>query len=260
MTRVADDETMDTKQAREREFHNAVFTDGRRGGPAIASGAYAILHDSRIFYEGFIKTHAPGARMLEFGCGASAMASTFGASAAQVFGIDISDVAVQQASDRAAAAGLNATYRVMDAEALNFPDRSFDLICSAAILHHLDLNKAYAEIARTLTPGGHAIFMEPLAYNPVINLYRRMTPNLRTPDEHPLRLEDLELASTYFDGVEVRYYSLATLLAIPLRGRRGFLPTLFGLERLDRTLFRAVPWLRKYAWQVVIVLSRPKRA
>ena len=257
---MAHPETMDSKQARERDFHNAAFADGRRAEAAGAGGAYAILHDSRIFYEGFIKSHAPGARMLEFGCGASAMASAFGAAAAEVVGIDISDVAVSQAAERAAAAGLNATYRVMDAERLEFPDRSFDLICSTAILHHLDLRKAYAEIARTLTPGGHAIFMEPLAYNPAINLYRRMTPSLRTPDEHPLTLEDLDLASTFFDGVDVRYFSLTTLLAIPLRRRPGFLRTLFALERLDGALFRLMPWLRRYAWQVVIVLSRPKSA
>ena len=260
MRPVAYEETLDSKQAREREFHNAAFSDGRRAHAAGAGGAYSILHDSRLFYEGFIKVHAPGARMLEFGCGASAMASMFGASAAQVVGIDISDVAVAQATERAAASGLKATYRVMDAEALEFPDRSFDLICSTAILHHLDLRKAYAQIARTLTPGGHAIFMEPLAYNPVINLYRRLTPSLRTPDEHPLRMEDLKLASEFFDGVEVRYFSLLTLLAIPARHRSGFLRLLFALERMDHALFRTIPWLRRYAWQVVIVLSRPKHA
>ena len=100
--------------------------------------------------------------------------------------------------------------------------------------------------------------MEPLAYNPAINLYRRLTPHLRTPDEHPLRLADLELAKTYFGAVEVRYFALTTLAAIPLRGRPGFLPLLFGLERLDRILFRSAHWLRRYAWHVVIVLSRPK--
>lgn len=248
--------TMADKQARERDFHNAAFSDNRRAG---AAGAYAILHDSRIFYEGFIRNHAPGARMLEFGCGAAAMGSLFGASAAEVVGIDISDVAVAEACRRAANSGLRATYLVMDAEALQFPARSFDLICSAAILHHLDLRKAYAEIARTLTPDGHAIFMEPLAYNPAINLYRRLTPHLRTPDEHPLTTEDLDLAKEYFDGVEVRYYSLATLFALPFRRfKHAFMRILLGLERLDRGLFRVLPWTRKYAWQVVIVLSRPK--
>jgi SAM-dependent methyltransferase len=248
---------MNDKQARERDFHNAAFSDHRRAG---AAGAYAILHDSRIFYEGFIRAHAPGARMLEFGCGAAAMGSLFGASAAEVVGIDISDVAVAEAARRAAASGLRATYHVMDAEALQFPAGSFDLICSAAILHHLDLRKAYAEIARTLTPDGHAIFMEPLAYNPAINLFRRLTPHLRTPDEHPLRIEDLDLAREYFDDVEVRYYALATLFALPFRRfKRNFMRILLGLERLDRGLFRVMPWIRKYAWHVVIVLSQPKR-
>ena len=257
----ATERTFDSKQEREREFHNAAFSDGRRSQAAAVSGAYAIIHDSRLFYEGFIRAHAPGVRMLEFGCGASAMASTFGAAAAKVVGIDISDVAVQRAAEVAAANGFKATYQVMDAESLQFPDHSFDLICSTAILHHLDLRKAYGEIARTLAPGGHAIFMEPLDYNPIINLYRRLTPNLRTPDEHPLRIEDLELARQFFDSVEVRYFTLTTLLAIPLfKSKWIFRRLLFSLERFDHRLFRLMPWLRRYAWQVVVVLSRPKHA
>jgi SAM-dependent methyltransferase len=250
-------DTMESKQAREREFHNAAFSDNRRDSVA---GAYAILHDSRIFYESFIREHAVGARLLEFGCGKTAMASRLGGDAREIVGIDISDVAVKEAADRAAAAGLPANYRVMDAERLEFPDGSFDLICSAAILHHLDLNKAYSEIARTLKPQGHAIFMEPLAYNPAINLYRRMTPDMRTPDEHPLTLADLALAKTYFNHVEVRYFALATLFAIPFRNVRGFFPKLLhGLEAVDRGLFRFVPFMRRYAWHVVIVLGQPKK-
>jgi SAM-dependent methyltransferase len=250
-------DTLESKQAREREFHNAAFSDNRRDSVA---GAYAILHDSRIFYETFIREHAVNARLLEFGCGKTAMASRLGGAAREIVGIDISDVAVKEAADRAAAAGLPASYHVMDAERLEFPEGSFDLICSAAILHHLDLNKAYSEIARTLKPTGHAIFMEPLAYNPAINLYRRMTPEMRTPDEHPLTLADLELARTYFDHVEVRYFALATLLAIPFRSTgRFFGKLLYKLEAVDRGLFRFVPFLRRYAWHVVIVLGQPKK-
>jgi SAM-dependent methyltransferase len=250
-------DTMESKQAREREFHNAAFSDNRRDSVA---GAYAILHDSRIFYESFIREHARGARLLEFGCGKTAMGSRLGGDAREIVGIDISDVAVKEAADRATASGLPAHYQVMDAERLEFPDGSFDLICSAAILHHLDLNKAYSEIARTLKPGGHAIFMEPLAYNPVINLYRRLTPDMRTPDEHPLTMADLKLANTYFDYVDVRYFSLATLAAIPFRNVRWLFGRLLnGLEAVDRGLFKLIPFTRRYAWQVVIVLGAPKR-
>lgn len=247
---------MGTKQERERAFHNAAFSDHRRTRGVV--NAYSILHDSRKFYEGFIRSHAKGARLLEFGCGATAMGSSFGDTAEEIVGIDISDVAVQQATEAAARSGLKATYRVMDAEALEFPDRSFDLICSAAILHHLDLRRAFGEIARTLRPDGHAIFMEPLGHNPFINLYRRMTPTMRTPDEHPLLVADLDLAQEYFGHVDVRYFMLTTLLAIPLRKRRLFMPTLLRLEALDRFLFTRAPWVKKYAWQVIIVLSQPR--
>lgn len=256
MSMSATSPPVESKQERERSFHNAAFSDRRRSEGVVH--AYSILHDSRTFYEGFIRDHAKGARLLELGCGATAMGSSFGDTAGSIVGIDISDVAVEQAARIAARSGLKATYRVMDAESLQFPDRSFDLICSAAILHHLDLDRAYSEIARTLSPGGHAIFMEPLGHNPVINLYRRMTPDMRTPDEHPLLVSDLELARTYFGEVDVRYFILTTLLAIPLRRSRVFMPTLRALEAFDRFLFASAPWLKKYAWQVVIVLSEPR--
>lgn len=246
---------METKQERERQFHNAAFSDNRRSNVVPA---YAIMHESRLFYEGFVRRHSAGARMLEYGCGATAMASAVGANATEVVGIDISDVAVTQATARAAMLGIAARYEVMDAENLTFADQSFDIICSVAILHHLDLDKAYAQIARTLRPGGHAVFLEPLGHNPIINLYRRLTPRMRTPDEHPLLIRDLLLAQKYFDKVEVRYFVLASMLAVPLRNTPVFKPVLYTLEAVDRVLFKSIPWLRKQAWQVVLILSEPR--
>lgn len=246
---------MTTKQERERDFHNAAFADHRR---ERVVPVYSILYGSTKLYRSFIRAHAAGKRMLEYGCGSAALGSVLCADASEIVAIDISDVAVTQATERAAAEGINANYYVMDAEALQFPDRSFDLICSAAILHHLDLRKAYREIARTLRPDGHAIFMEPLGHNPIINAYRRLTPSLRTPDEHPLMMSDLDLARTYFDGIEIHYFSLTTFMAIPLRKLRLFWPALRGLEHLDNALFAVLPFLRRHAWQVVLILSQPR--
>lgn len=247
---------MEAKQQRERDFHNAAFSDNRRS--AIVP-AYAVVHDSKVFYEQFVRAHAPGATLLEYGCGATAVASVVGDQAAEIIGIDISDVAVQQATERAARTGLRATYRVMDAERLDFPDQSFDLICSTAILHHLDLRRAYSEIARTLRPGGAAIFMEPLGHNPVINVYRRLTPTMRTSDEHPLLLDDLTLARDYFNRVDLRFFALTSLLAMAVRRRKIFRPVLYRLEAFDRFLFGRLPWFRRLAWQVVIIMSEPRQ-
>lgn len=127
-------------------------------------------------------------------------------------GIDISDVAITESrlrADREQVKGVD--FLVMDAEALEFDDSTFDLVCGLGILHHLDLRRAYAELARTLKPDGSGIFVECLAHNPPINLYRRATPQIRTEDEHPLLMGDLELAKQYFGTVQARFTSTPTV-------------------------------------------------
>ena len=118
------------------------------------------------------------------------------AAGAHATGIDISPVAIEMGVREAASRGLRdrTHFAVMNAEALDFPDASFDRVCGSGILHHLDLKKAYGEIARVLRPNGYGIFLEPLGHNPLINWYRRRTPQMRTEDEHPLLKSDLALA------------------------------------------------------------------
>ncbi|HVG18858.1 MAG TPA: methyltransferase domain-containing protein, partial [Blastocatellia bacterium] len=154
----------------------------------------------------------------------------------------------------------NATFRTMDAEAMDFDDESFDLICGMGILHHLDLHKSLSEIARTLRPGGQAIFIEPLGHNPLINLYRKLTPGLRTEDEHPLLIKDLESMESYFHKIEPHYFHFNSIMAVPFRKLPGYAMLLKALDAADRTLFNLLPFSRKYAWQVVVVFSQPIKA
>ena len=44
---------------------------------------------------------------------------------------------------------------------------------------------ALAEIHRVTKPGGRVLFFEPLADNPLLKLFRVLTPNARTVDEVP---------------------------------------------------------------------------
>jgi hypothetical protein len=48
-------------------------------------------------------------------------------------------------------------------------------------------------MTKILQPKGKAIFIEPLGHNFLINLYRRLTPNIRSADEHPLLAKDLKI-------------------------------------------------------------------
>ena len=79
----------------------------------------------------------------------------------------------------------------MPGERLTYPDNSFDMAVGFAILHHLDIPLALSQLRRVLKPGGRAFFAEPLASNPLIRVYRRLTPQYRTPDETPIDLPTL---------------------------------------------------------------------
>lgn len=172
---------------------------------------------------------------------------------AEVTAIDISTIAIEEASNLAIKSGLsNVEFLQMNAEQLDF-DGKFNLICGSGILHHLHLTNALCEIKRVLQPGGHAVFIEPLGHNPFINLYRRFTPNIRSEDEHPLLLKDLEAIKNIFPTLEVRYYYLASILAAFFAGTVIFKPMLWMLETIDEWLFK-LPWVRNWAWQVLLVM------
>jgi SAM-dependent methyltransferase len=198
--------------------------------------------------------------VLEYGCGADSMAAHLAHRGAHVTGIDVSPVAIEEAERRASLNGgtQRLSYRVMDAEHLEFEDQSFDLICGGAILHHLDLEQAYGEISRTLRPGGRAVFLEPMGHNPLIRWYRNRTPDYRTVDEHPLLTEDLEAGRRHFGRVSDNYFHLFVLAAVPLRNGRLFSPVRRSLDAVDRFLIRHVPPLRKHAWMVVLEMSDPR--
>jgi ubiquinone/menaquinone biosynthesis C-methylase UbiE len=141
---------------------------------------------------------------------------------------------------------------------MSYPDNTFDVVTEYGALHHVDLPKVYAEIARILKPGGAAICNETLGHNIAIHIYRKMTPQLRTPweVEHILKKPQIDLARQYFKSVTVRHYHLATLAAVPFRNTIIFKPLLSVLEFMDRLLL-SVPILRWQSWQAVIVLRDP---
>jgi SAM-dependent methyltransferase len=257
-------ELSDPRKDRELEFHNKRFATGTRGDESISDAEgvgkfYSIAARSQRFYADRLVEYCKGGRILEYGCGTGSLAfrlATAGASA--VVGIDISDIAIEKARLEVQSRGLShVTFEVMDAEYLTFEDHSFDLICGSAILHHLDLQRCFAQIARTLKPGGRAVFLEPLGHNPAINFYRWLTPKIRTPDEHPLLMRDFRLARSFFGRLELTCFHMLSLATIPLRRSRLFSPTLRCADALDATLFAALPFMKRYAWSCVIVRSEP---
>ncbi|UTI66480.1 class I SAM-dependent methyltransferase [Paraconexibacter antarcticus] len=72
---------------------------------------------------------------------------------------DISAGMLDTLAGNAARLELDVETKVADAEALPFPDASFDLVMGHAVLHHLpDLHQAFREFHRVLRPGGKLMF------------------------------------------------------------------------------------------------------
>jgi len=72
---------------------------------------------------------------------------------------DISTGMLATLRENAARLGLEVRTERVDAERLPFADESFDLVLGHAVLHHIpDLQRAFAEFARVLAPGGTVLF------------------------------------------------------------------------------------------------------
>lgn len=244
------------KNESEKLFHNKIFKDKTR---SAVSKFYSISNSSRKYYQDFLKNNCAGKRVLEYGCGPGSSAFFLAKNNAIVTGIDISDYAISLAKAYAEEQGAPIEFHVMDAENLDFGDSSLQLVCGSGIIHHLQLHKAFSELSRTLTPDGKAIFLEPLGHNPLINFYRKKTPQMRTDDEHPLLASDIQMAKKYFKHVETRFFYLFSLTAVPLRDFPFFTVILPFFETVDRLLFRFLPFTRKYAWTVALVLFEPRK-
>jgi SAM-dependent methyltransferase len=247
-------------QDREREFHDRVYGSGEyRERPA--NRFYELAGAAFDRYDALLRSRIEsGTEVLECGCGEGDDALRIARLGARVTGIDISEVAVEHAAGAAAAQGLESTttFRAMDCEALDLADDSFDVACGEGVLHHVDLDRTLAEIARVLRPSGSAVFLEPMGHNPLINAYRRVTPGQRTEDEHPLLSRDLEVAERRFATVETEFFSLLSLAALPLRTGRTQRRVVAALDRADRALFRGLPFSRRHAWIVILRLSAPR--
>ena len=108
----------------------------------------------------------PGSQVLDVGCGtgdltmvARRRAGLTGAAC----GIDPAPEMIAVARRKAAKAGVEIDYRIGVAEAIPFPDQSFDVILSSLMMHHLpaDLKRSgLAEMRRVLAPGGRLLVVD----------------------------------------------------------------------------------------------------
>lgn len=235
-----------------REQKEAAFHDARIDNADEARNlgyAYASVKDVYEF------TNVPPDRLdgsvLELGCFRGDRALALEEFRGQFVGIDIS----QSAVDHCRMLGLASSFdfRVDNANVLaTIPDDSVDYAFGDGVLHHLDLTMLGPALARKLSPGGYARFVEPAQGNFLLRTFRKLTPKMRTPDEHPFDRTSIELLQQHF-RVGITYHGLL----------RPLLPMLFFNSKL---VTRAARWLdtqllvhplvQRQAWLLMIELRR----
>ncbi len=100
-----------------------------------------------------------GQKVLDVACGTGVVTLTAARTGAAVQGIDLTPELIVHARENAALMGLTATFQEGDAEALPFPDASFDVVVSQ--FGHMFAPRpdvAIAQMLRVLKPGGTIAF------------------------------------------------------------------------------------------------------
>ncbi|OBK48311.1 class I SAM-dependent methyltransferase [Mycobacterium sp. 1081908.1] len=133
---------------------------GRSGSPVIARE----LHARRL-----------GRDVLEIGSGAGSVARQVLSKNPELawVAMDVDPHMTRAAADRLRDFP-NASARTADATAMPFPDESFDSVVSCLMLHHIiDWERAVAEVARVLRPGGTFVGYD-LVRTPLASLFHRL--------------------------------------------------------------------------------------
>jgi SAM-dependent methyltransferase len=103
--------------------------------------------------------HDADVRFLDLATGTGAVAMRAARAGAKVTGIDLAPRLIETARRRARAEGLSVRFDVGDAEALPYPDASFDAVSSAmGIIFAPDHEAIARELARVCRPGGTIAF------------------------------------------------------------------------------------------------------
>jgi SAM-dependent methyltransferase len=263
-------EPVERIHAQEREFHDhwAAGVRVEEIGVRQAFEALTALENRFILK---CMGDLRGKRVLDLGAGLGESSVYFALHGAEVTLADLSPAMVDFALRLARHHGVSVTGIVCPAESLQVPENHFDFVYVANLLHHVtDKDRVFAAAVRALKVGGRFFSWDPLAYNPAINVYRRLASQVRSEDEHPLTFRDIETASRHLCKVGHREFWIAGLLLFVkyyvldrvnpnedrywkriLNETPATLWWWYPLQKLDEVLTR-LPLVRRLAWNMVL--------
>jgi SAM-dependent methyltransferase len=238
----------------ERSHFDSLAEVERSEGPINATLSPVLIEKHIVSRLGDLA----GKRVVECGCGTGQLLAIIALRGADTYGFDLSDGMVALARKQLDARGLGnrVTLEAMTLEHTKYASESFDLVVGVAVLHHTDLAESRAEVWRILKPGGRGLFFEPMRGNPIIALFRALTPKLRTPTEVALSVHDIAFFAEPFFRCESQEFYLTGLMSLALlalfRKRKLFDLATRITEPVDRGLLATMPILRRFCGFAVV--------
>ena len=179
-------------------------------------------------------------RVLEVGCGHGALTRQVAARADAVLALDLSPEMIRVARALSTASP-NVEYRVADVAEAELPPAAFDVVLSAATLHHLPLAPTVRRLADAVRPGGRLVIQD---------LVTR--PGLRSVPVNALAFALQRLSRR---GRSLRPTPLAALYAEHGEGERYLRPA--EAARLYRELLPGARVIHHLEWRYTMVWERP---
>lgn len=215
--------------------------------------------------------------ILDLGSGLGEVSVYFAIKGAKVTAVDISAQMLSFSKKLAAKYGTDIdTVHTTTEEINKHISKKFDIIYAGNLLHHVDIEETLNTVKKLLKKDGIFISWDPIKYNPIINIYRKIARNVRTDDETPFGIDDVTLIKNKFKNVETKFFWFTALFIFIIMfvlerrdpNQERYWKTVVKegdkwkhifnfLTYIDDIVLSAVPPLKWLCWNIVIKAEDP---
>ena len=216
------------------------------------------LQSPYIFYEEILKRQIkPETTVLDLCCGDGIHSISLGYLSDHVIATDIAENSIELAKLRIKALNMNSIqFLIGDAEDIQFPDNSFDVVTCVGSISYVELEKFTAEVLRILKPGGRFIVLDSFNHNPIYRLnryfhYLKGNRSVSTLNRMPSE-KTLAYLAGQFQSFDKHYFGIFTFFGPLLSRFLGEIKVRSIIDYLDKKM----SFLKKYSFKIVLMATK----